>query len=88
MADEAAELTPEERTKFAAFLKAEKDRETAEGARKSEPKDFGEFLDKVSDAVTDKILAKLAGEGGDGDEKAPTTESWWNQPWGGKKRTA
>jgi hypothetical protein len=70
---------------FDDWYKTRRGEEERREQMRQEPKDFGEFLDRVSDMVVDKLFVKLAeeepnddgGAGGRAGETGTAFQRWW-----------
>lgn len=70
-ATSADELDPDELDRFNRYYDARQTAERKRTERRKEPKDFGEFQDRIADAVTERLFDAL-GINGDPDD-APST---------------
>lgn len=91
MPDDNNEPDPEELERFEQWFVQRQEREQAKKDRSKQPKDFGEFLDRVADAVLDRAEARQAERrkaaddaeqepgrgGGEGDGVGAKLRGWW-----------
>lgn len=77
--DDTEELTDEER--FEAWYQDRKAKDEKEAARKKPPKDFGDAVDRIADAVLDKLDARAQ-------ERAAAREAEDEEPTRGERGTS
>lgn len=68
-----APIDADEEARFARYFEKRTADEQRKAARRKEPKDFGELLDRLSDEVCDKLADRFGLVPSDNDDEPPST---------------